>query len=295
MMGRVYTAGNDFSGGNEWRRKIRATPTAAARVAYRFSAMSHRDQSYGSAFHQSQADHLQKAADDLYHAAIRESNRRIHERVAELKAKQEDKDEKAAKEFKAEAEKAANSWQKWIQDRIAGKPDEKPLSLDTAPKNFPGGQHQWEGLSDQQKAQALVNKGIHDEMNASMNAAAKKFVDQTRSTLQKAQDELAKLNSVRSRLTSREYDDAHKKIVEDYAKTKESKAPHEIGGADEFGTEAGFKAVQDSRNALEGLHDSQTELLEAQKDIQTGMAATLTTISDKLNGGTQIVSLDSLQ
>jgi hypothetical protein len=181
--------------------------------------------------------HWMNEADKLYQAAQAESLRRIRERVADMRAKQDAKDEQDANKIKAEAEKAAQTWQKWIQDRIAGKPDEKSFNLDTAPKNFPGGQHQWEGLSDQQKAQALVNKGIHDEMNASMNAAAQKFIEQTRSTLQKAQDELAKLNTVRSRLTSSEYDQAKKKIVEDYAKTKEQKAPHDIGGADEYGTE----------------------------------------------------------
>jgi hypothetical protein len=114
-----------------------------------------------------------------------------------MRAKQDTKDEQDANKVKAEAEKAAQTWQKWIQDRIAGKAEEKPFDINTSPKNFPGGQHAWEGLSDQQKAQALVNKGIHDEMNASMNAAAQKFVDSTRTTLQKAQDELAKLNFVR--------------------------------------------------------------------------------------------------
>jgi hypothetical protein len=53
--------------------------------------------------------------------------------------------------------------------------------------------------------------------------------------------------------------------------------------------------VQESRNALEGLQDSQTELLEASNDIQKGVATTLTTISDKLNSGTQIATVDSLQ
>jgi hypothetical protein len=53
--------------------------------------------------------------------------------------------------------------------------------------------------------------------------------------------------------------------------------------------------VQDSRNALEGLHDSQTGLLEAQNDLQGQAVQHLQTISDKLNSGTQITSLDSLQ
>jgi hypothetical protein len=107
-----------------------------------------------------------------------------------------------------------------------------------------------------------IDKGA-SESGKKLEALATKF----ETPFEKALQEMRQLDSVKDRISSDAYKQAHDKITEDYAKTKEQKAPHDAGAADEYGPEAGLKAVQESRNALEGLHDSQTELLEAQKDI----------------------------
>jgi len=139
---------------------------------------------------------------------------------------------------------------------------------------------------------------FHKAIEKGASESGKKLSEYAKSLetpVEKAAEAMRKLDGYKSHLSNADYEYNRKKIVEDYAKTRERTAPHDAGAADEFGTEAGFKAVQESRNALEGLHDSQTDLLEASNDIQTGMAATLTTIADRLGGGTQITSLDSLQ
>jgi len=151
------------------------------------------------------------------------------------------------------------------------------------------------GLADvDQKLWEPFHKAIEKGTNESAQKLSE-YAKTLETPLEKAQDAMRKLDNFKSHMSSSDYEYNRNKIVEDYAKTKESKAPHDAGAADEFGTEAGFKAVQDSRNALEGLHDSQTDLLEASNDIQKGMATSLTTIADRLGGGTQITSLDSLQ
>jgi hypothetical protein len=140
-------------------------------------------------------------------------------------------------------------------------------------------------------------KPFHNAIDKGEREASKQLSEYAKTLetpLEKAQDAMHKLDSFKSHMSSSDYEYNRNKIAEDYAKTKERIAPHDAGGADEFGTEAGYKAVQDSQNALAGLQDSQTDLLEASNDIQTGMAATLTTITDRLGNGTQITNLDNL-
>jgi hypothetical protein len=61
-------------------------------------------------------------------------------------------------------------------------------------------------------------------------------------------------------------------------------ASHNAGEAADYNTDAGYKAVQESRDALAGLQDKQTELLEAQRDLQSRAVDKLTSIEGKVDG-----------
>jgi hypothetical protein len=242
---------------------------------------------------------LMNTADQLYQAAIRESTRRVAARLADIKNKQDQKDDRIQKEIQDAAQKQLNYWQNWIKDRVAGKKEEKPFSLATSPQNFPGGQHAWDGMSDYQKSQALANKGIndkrHEDIENSLNAAAQQFIKAAETALQKARDQMAQLNAVRDRLRPDVYNDAKNKILEDYAKTKERSSSRDIGGAEDYNSAAGYKAVEDSRNALAGLQDKQTELLEAQNDLQGQAVTQLQNIATSVAGGFNLDQVDSFQ
>ena len=98
---------------------------------------------------------------------------------------------------------------------------------------------------------------------------------------------------MRNRLTPDAYSRAKQNIVEDYAKTRETSlsSRNDPGAALETGSTAAFKAVQESRNALVGLQDKNTELMQAQNDL-TGQSNTLLQhISDRLDGAVRRLQL----
>lgn len=75
---------------------------------------------------------------------------------------------------------------------------------------------------------------------------------------------------------------ARDKIAEDYAKSKERDSSyHDPGKGEEYGSVSEFKSVEESREAISGLQDKQTELLAASKELQQDMSVTLKTIANK--------------
>jgi hypothetical protein len=242
---------------------------------------------------------LMAEAEQLREAAVRQSLRNLHALADQVRSAGETKDARFEKEIHAAAQKQLEYWQQWIKDRVAGKKDEKPFSLETSPQNFPGGQHAWDGMSDYQKSQALANKGIndkrHNDLENSLNAAAQQFVKAAETALQKAREQMLQLNTVRDRLRPDVYNDAKNKILEDYAKTKEHGSTRDIGGAEDYNSASGYKAVEDSRQALMGLQDKNTELLEAQNDLQGQAVTQLQNIATSVAGGFNLDQVDSFQ
>jgi hypothetical protein len=123
---------------------------------------------------------------------------------------------------------------------------------------------------------------------------AKHFEELARqfSPQQAAIDKLKDLEKVKDKISAEDYNREKRKIAEDYAaKSKQDTFSRaDAGKAEEYGTVEAFKAVEESRQAMAAMGDKNIDLLEAQKDLQAEMAASLKTLVAK--PGQQIAVAD---